>query len=76
MACLARVEQSQGPDNFERISYESVQSLPEQGWAANWWPHFASLPAFFYPYNVNAQVCTDATKHLACHAYYSLYNSL
>ena len=41
---------SDGTDDFEHTSYEKVAATPTN---SQWW-HWASLPAAFYPWNVNA----------------------
>jgi hypothetical protein len=43
---------STGHDDWSNTTYESVASLPVE---ESWWPHWLSLPAFWYPWNVNAQ---------------------
>lgn len=43
---------STGHDDWTTHTYESVAALPRE---ESWWPHWASLPACWYPWNVNAQ---------------------
>jgi len=43
---------STGHDDWSATTYESVAALPAE---ESWWPHWLSLPAFWYPWNVNAQ---------------------
>lgn len=44
---------SDGTDIWEGDNYGRVGALPPA--EGGWWPHWASLPAFWYPWNVNLQ---------------------